>query len=145
MKVKRYKPKFDKLFFIIWVPTVLLLLVGTVIAATELVGLLIMIFTDLFTLYFLVSSVVGYVELGENFLFIRFGFFITREIPYAKIRSLKKERRVYSESMLALKNSLDHVDIRYNSFDVVSVSVRDNDDLIAELEARKNEKPKSGE
>ena len=136
MKVKRYKPKFDKFFFIIWVPTVLLLLVGTVIAASELVGLLIMIFTDLFTLYFLVSSVVGYVELGENTLFIRFGFFITREIPYAKIRSLKKERRVYSESMLALKNSLDHVDIRYNSFDVVSVSVRDNDDLIAEIEQR---------
>jgi hypothetical protein len=127
------------------VPTVLVLLVGTVIAASELVGLLIMIFADLFTLYFLVSSVVGYVELRENTLFIRFGFFITREIPYAKIRSLKKERRVYSESMLALKNSLDHVDIRYNSFDVVSVSVKGNDDLIAEIEARKNEKPKSGE
>jgi hypothetical protein len=127
------------------VPTVLVLLVGTVIAASELVGLLIMIFTDLFTLYFLVSSVVGYVELRENTLFIRFGFFITREIPYAKIRSVKKERRVYSESMLALKNSLDHVDIRYNSFDVVSVSVKGNDDLIAEIEARKNEKPKSGE
>ena len=124
MKVKRYRPKFDKFFFIIWVPTVLVLLVGTVIAATELVGLLIMIFTDLFTLYFLVSSVVGYVELRENTLFIRFGFFITREIPYEKIRSIKKERRVYSESMLALKNSLDHIDIRYNSFDVVSVSVK---------------------
>ena len=136
MNTKRYKPKFDKLFFLTWIPTVALMLVGTAIAATELVGLLIMLSVDLFTAYFLVSSVIGYVELGENTVFIRFGFFIKREIPYAKIRSVKKDRRIYSESMLALKNALDHVNIRYNSFDVVSVSVKDNDDLIAELEQR---------
>ena len=38
--------------------------------------------------------------------------------------------------MLALKNSIEHVDIKYNSFDVTCVSVKDNDAFIKELEER---------
>lgn len=36
--------------------------------------------------------------------------------------------------MLSLKNSLDHINIKYNTFDITSVSVIGNAELIAELE-----------
>jgi hypothetical protein len=61
---------------------------------------------------------------------------MTREIPYSKIRGFVKERKFYSESMTSLKNALEHVNIKYNSFDVVTVSVTDNDDFIGELNLR---------
>ena len=38
--------------------------------------------------------------------------------------------------MISLKNSLEHLDVRYNSFDVVTVSVVGNDELMREIEAR---------
>ena len=133
---KIYKPKIDGLFYAIWIPTVLLLLVCTVIACVEPMALLILIATDIFTLYFLVSPLVGYVELRENTVFIRYGFFITREIDYLRIRDMKKERKFYSEAMLSLKNSMEHVTIKYNKFDVTIVSVTDNDDLMINIRSR---------
>ena len=39
--------------------------------------------------------------------------------------------------MLSLKSAMEHVEIRYNSFDVTVVSVKDNDALIAELDERR--------
>ena len=133
---KIYKPKIDGLFYAIWIPTVLLLLVCTVMACVEPIALLILIATDIFTLYFLVSPLVGYVELRENTVFIRYGFFITREIDYLRIRDMKKERKFYSETMLSLKNSMEHVTVKYNKFDVTTVSVTDNDDLMMNIRAR---------
>ena len=50
---------------------------------------------------------------------------------------IKKERKFYSETMLSLKSAMEHVEIRYNSFDVTVVSVKDNDALIAELDERR--------
>ena len=136
MENKRFKPLFDKLFGIIWIPTSILMISVTVLAAFRPVALLIMIPTDVFTFYFLLSSFFGYVELRENSLFIKFGFVLKKEIPYDKIRELKKERKFYSESMLALKNSFEHVNIKYNKYDVISVSVASNDEFMRELEAR---------
>ena len=136
METKVYKPKIDGLFYAIWIPTVLLLLACTVVACTDPVALLILIATDIFTLYFLVSPLVGYVELRENTVFIRYGFILTREIDYLHIRDMKKERKFYSEAMLSLKNSMEHVTIKYNKFDVTTVSVTDNDDLMMNIRAR---------
>ena len=133
---KIYKPKIDGLFYAIWIPTVLLLLVCTVIACTAPMALVIMLATDLFTLYFLVSPLFGYVELRENTVFIRYGFFLTREIEYIRIREMKKERKIYTESMLSLKNAMEHVTVKYNKFDITAVSVTDNDDLIINIKAR---------
>ena len=90
----------------------------------------------LFVLYFFISSLFGYVELREETLFIKFGFILKKEIPYSEIRGMKKERRVYSESMISLKNAMEHVNVRYNKFDTVTVSVIDNDELIDNLSAR---------
>ena len=59
-----------------------------------------------------------------------------RDIPYSKIRRVDKDRRWYTDSMLSLKCAMDHVSIRYDSFEVICVSVVDNDGLIAELLAR---------
>ena len=86
----RYKPLVDKLFFIIWIPTVLLLAAGTVISAFEPMSLIIMIPVDIFTLFFLVSPLFGYVELRERTLFIRLGLIMKREIPYEKIKHIMK-------------------------------------------------------
>ena len=136
MQNKIYKPKLDWLFHVIWIPTVILLAVCTVISFTAWPALLIMLATDIFTLYFLVSPLVGYVELRENTVFIRYGFILTREIEYLRIREMKKERKFYSETMLSLKNSMEHITVKYNKFDVTTVSVTDNDDLMMNIRAR---------
>lgn len=134
--MQKFKPKVDKLFFIIAIPTVILLAACTFIAAFDLVALLIMIPADLATVYFLVSPIFGYVELRESTLFIKYGFILKREIPYNKIRGIEKKRKFYCESMMSLKNSFEHIDIKYNSFDVTSISVSENDKFIKELNER---------
>ena len=137
MEAKRYKPKIDRLFWFIWIPTVILLAIGTVISCSSAVALLIMLATDIFTLYFLVSPLFGYVELREQTVYIKFGFFTSREIEYSRIRSVNTERKWYSESMLSLKCAYEHVNIKYNSFEVVTVSVDSNADLARELDSRR--------
>ena len=132
----RYKVLVDKLFFIIWIPTVLLLAAGTVISAYAPLSLLIMVPVDIFTLFFLVSPLFGYVELREGTLYIKLGLIMKREISYEKIRAIESERRWYSYSMLSLKCALDHVNVRYNSFDVITVSVKELDSFVKELSAR---------
>ena len=132
----RFRPRVDRLFWIIWVPTAVLMLVLTVVGAFAPMALVLMILVDLFVFYFLVSSLVGYVELRERSVFIRFGFILKREIPYESISRVEKERRFYADSMLSLKNAMEHLNIKYNRFDLVCVSVVDNDALLAELEAR---------
>ena len=136
MENRIFKPRYDKVYLWTLLPTLALLAVGTAFAALDALGLVIMLATDILSLYFFLSPLVGYVELRENTVFIKFGFFLKKEIPYEKIRGFEKKRQFYSESMLALKSAMEHIDIKYNSFDVVSVSVTDNDGLLKELERR---------
>jgi hypothetical protein len=112
------------------------MLAATVLSVLAPVTFFITIPLDLFVFYFLFSPLFGYVELREETLFIKFGFFLKREIPYAKIRAFSKERKLYSDSMLSLKNSVDHINIKYNTFDIISVSVVDNDSFVSEATAR---------
>ena len=138
MKNERYKPKVDKLFWWLFSITngvLLAILVPTSIDAPSTLFINLPIF--LFTNYFFISSLFGYVELRERDLFIKYGFFLKRSIPYAKIRKLEKDRKFYTESILSLKNAMEHVNIRYNSFDVTSVSVTDNDSLIAAINEKR--------
>ncbi len=137
MENKRYKPLVDKLFYIISIPTLALLLGMTALSAVYTLPLLLMLFVDIFTLYFLFSPLFGYVELREETVFVKFGFIMKREVPYSKIRGVEKSRKFYSDSMLSLKNSLEHINIKYNAFDVLTVSVIGNDELIREIEARR--------
>ena len=137
MKNERYKPKVDKLFWWLFSITngvLLAILVPTTIDAPSTLFINLPIF--LFTNYFFISSLFGYVELREHELFIKYGFFLKRSIPYAKIRKLEKDRKFYTESILSLKNAMEHVNIRYNSFDLTAVSVTDNDALIAAIEGK---------
>ena len=136
MEIKKFKLKLDKFFWAIWIPMSVLMIALTVVSAFELGALLIILPLDVFVFYFLVSSLFGYVELREDAVFIKFGFILKREIPYSKIRGAEKERKAISPSMLSLKNALEHVNIKYNAFDVVTVSVIGNDELIRELERR---------
>ena len=136
MNVKRYKPAIDKLFYIIWIPTIILMMAATILCFVEIIVFIIMIFVDIFTFYFLITSLFGYVELREETIYVKFGFIVKRDIPYNKIREVIKERKVMSTSFLSLKNSLEHIKIKYNKFDEVVVSVVENDELINELEKR---------
>ena len=139
MENKKFTPKYDKLFWIILIPTVVFLIAMTVIPSIFAeVALWIMLPIDLFVIYFLISPLVGYAELRENSLFIKFGFIIKKEIPYEKIRGAVKVRKTYSDSLIALKNSMDHVNVKYNTFDMVSISVDENDTFIEELNLRIN-------
>ena len=138
METKRYKPQIDKLFHIIWIPTAVLLLGVSVLAAFEPTALLVVIVVDALCAYFLVSPLFGYVELRESALFIKFGFILKREIPYTKIRGTQLVRKWYSDSMLSLKNSMEHVNIKYNTVDILSVSVRNNEEFMREIKARVN-------
>ena len=133
MENKKYKPKIDKLFWWITIPTAVLMVGVTVLAATAPISLIIVASCDLLVAYFLVSPLFGYVELRDKCVFIKFGFFICREIPYEKIRGAELTRKVYSDSMISLKNSIEHVNIKYNRFDVASVSVKENDELIHDI------------
>ena len=137
MENVKLKPQIDRLFLFIWIPTLILLAVGTAISCASTVALLILIATDIFTLYFLISPLFGFVELREQTVYIKFGLLTSREIEYARIRAVETERKFYSESMLSLKCAYEHVNIKYNSFDVTTVSVRDNAYFAAELDRRR--------
>ena len=137
MKTKRFNPLFDKLFVFIFIPTAILMIVITILACFEPIVLFIMIPADLLTFYFIFTPLFGYVELRENSLFIKFGLILKREIPYSKIRCVIKERSFISESMLSLKNAFEHVKIKYNTYDVIIISVIGNDEFIKELESHR--------
>jgi uncharacterized membrane protein YdbT with pleckstrin-like domain len=98
---------------------------------------LIMLAIDLFTFWFLFSPMFGYVELRENTLYIKYGLILKKEIPYQKIRDVYKERKLISEAMMSLKSAVEHVSIKYNTFDVTVVSVVGNDNLIKDIKLRK--------
>ena len=144
MEATRYKPLVDRLFFMIFVPTFALTLSCAIIPAIfSPTTLIITVPVFLFTTYFLVSPLFGYVELREDGLLIKYGFFLKRYIPYERVRALEKQRKFYSESMMSLKLAYEQVNIKYNVFDVTTVSVKDNDGFIKALTLAKEERLKS--
>ena len=137
MDSKKYRPKIDKLFWSLFIPTnvfCIALLIIPSILEPQVLFITLPIF--LFTNYFFITTLFGYVELRDNELFIKYGFFLKKNIPYGKIRSLEKQRRFYSHSILSLKNAFDHVDIKYNFYDVTTVSVKNQEEFITELQER---------
>ncbi len=138
MNFRKFKPLVDKLFWIIFIPTVLLILALSVLACLfpAPIALFIVFAVDLAVLYLLISPLFGYVELRESSLYIKYGLLLKKEIPYAKIRGASAERKLYSDSMLSLKNAFPHVNIKYNAFDTTTVSVVGNDSLLKELNKR---------
>jgi hypothetical protein len=138
MEAKRFHPHFDKLFWLTFIPTLLLLIAVTALTCGELIPLLILSASDVFTLYFFISPFFAYAELREDCLFIKFGFFAKREIPYSKIRGITTERKIYADSMMSIKNALEHVNVKYNTFDSVSISVVTNEEFIKELKEKCN-------
>ena len=134
--MKKYKPLIDKLYMTILIIIAVLLSSVTVAAAFAPAALFIVLPIDLFVIYHVISPLFGYVELRESSLYIRYGLILSKEIPYGRIRNVSKGRGFYSESMLSLKNALDHVNIKYNTFDMTTVSVRDNDSFINDLSER---------
>ena len=136
MNLKRYKPLVDKYFWIIWIVLSIFLIPITILSYTQIVPFILMLIVDIFCYYFMVSSLVSYVELRKDTLYIKYGFILKREIPYNKIRGIEKERRVITYSMLSIKNALEHINIKYNKYDMTTISVVGNDELVIELNKR---------
>ena len=136
MQNKIYKPLFDKLFWWTFAITVAILAPLAVVSAFHPVTLLVTVPVIVLTLYVLISPFWGYVELREDTVFIKFGLVLKKEIPYSKIRDVQLDRKFYSESIIALKNSIEHLNIKYNRYDAVTVSVKGNEAFMADLNAR---------
>lgn len=137
MEIIRFRPLIDRLYYLPLLFTALVLTPLTVLTAlAEPMMLAFTIPTDLFCLYFFISPLFGLVELRENAIFIRYGFFLRREIPYASIRGTRRARGLYGESMLSLKSGMEHLHILYDRYGITTVSVKDNDRLALEIEKR---------
>ena len=136
MERMRFKPLVDKLFWIISISTVLILVPPTVLAVGYIGSGILIAFVDLCVIFFIVSPLFGYVELRENTLYIKYGLILKKELPYERIRSVEIEHRFYSDSMISLKNAFEHVNIKYNAFDVTTVSVVGNRELIEKINER---------
>ena len=106
MEKRKFKPLLDRLYWSIVIAMSALMIPLTVVSFCHPIALIITVSVDLFVLFFLVSPLFGYVELRQESVFIKFGFILKREIPYEKIRGLKKDRKFYSDSMLSLKTLL---------------------------------------
>ena len=146
MQPKRYKPFIDRFFCILASITFVIVSLPIILCAIPAPStLFITVPIFLFAAYFLVSPLFGYVELRESTVFIKYGFFMSKEIPYANIRAVERERKLISPSIMSLKHSVEHVNVKFNRFDITTVSVKDNDDFLRELDLRvKNEKNKEG-
>ena len=66
MKDKRYRPAIGKMFWFTWIPLTIILAAIVIISMEYPVGLILTIGVSLFCYYFLVSSLVAYVELREE-------------------------------------------------------------------------------
>ena len=138
MEAARYGPKLDKLYRILLALTSALCLPTVIITALSApLTLTLTLPVTLFAGYFFVSPLFGYVELRQSTVFIKYGFFLKKEIAYSSIRSLEIQRRFYSDSMLSLKQAMEHINIKYARFDITSVSVTDNRRLLEEIEMRR--------
>ena len=132
----KFRPRVDKYYLWIAIPTEIFLIVMTVMTLVHftLFGLIVMLLALALSSFFILSPIFfGYAELRDDELFVDFGVFIKRSIPYSRIRAIEKKRRFYSESMLSLKCAIDHVDIKYNRFDVLSLSLKDEEVFVEEL------------
>ncbi len=136
METKVFKPLVDRLFWSVLIILFFSLTGATIISSVNLILLIFMIVLDAVCIYLLVSPLFGYVELGESAVLVKFGLLMSREIPYSSIRGMTRGRGIHSESMISLKNGMDHVNIKHGRFDVTTVSVVGNDELVALLEAR---------
>ena len=131
---KRYRPKVGGLYFAIFLPTLALILAVTVLAAIyDPFSLAVTVTVFLLILYFAVSPLFGYAELREESLYIRYGFFMKVDIPYSKIHSVKRARRLISYSTVSLKCDVEHIEIRYGIFDETTISLVDSEEFVAEL------------
>ena len=138
MENKRYKPLIDLMFWLICISSAVPAVALFILAFGNTGATVIASIVALVVFYLIISPLFGYVELKESSVYIKYGLVLKKEIPYSKIRGLKKDHSFLSNSMLSLKNALDHVEIKYNAYDTTTVSVDGNDEFIEELQKRIN-------
>ena len=128
------------MYWITAIPTNLIVMALVILAAVDAptpVLIAVAVVTFIFVNYFLLSPWFGYVELRENEIFIKYGILLKRSIPYSDIRAVEVGRGVLADSIVSLKNALDHVNIKYNAFDVTTVSIKNRESFVRELELRR--------
>jgi len=135
-EIKREARKQYFRYFRVWFIAIVLLLGLTVEICLfpEPLAICLVIPLELIVLYLLISPFFGYVELRENTVFIKFGLILKKEIPFSVIRGAERVVKTSSDSIISLKTAFEHINIKYNRYDVVSVSIKDGDVFIAEIE-----------
>ena len=83
---RKFKPLIDKLYWIIFIPTVAFMLIMTVIASFSVTALFIIIPVDLTVVYLLISPLFGYAELREDSLFIKYGLLLKKDVLGNRLR-----------------------------------------------------------
>ena len=136
MDKKRFMPHIDWINRVIFIIAIVLMLGLTVEICLfpEPLAICLVIPLELIMLYILISPFFGYVELRENTVFIKFGLILKKEIPFSVIRGAERVVKTSSDSIISLKTAFEHINIKYNRYDVVSVSIKDGDEFIAEIE-----------
>ena len=136
MDKKRFMPHIDWINRVIFIIAIVLMLGLTVEICLfpEPLAICLVIPLELIMLYILISPFFGYVELRENTVFIKFGLILKKEIPFSVIRGAERVVKTSSDSIISLKTAFEHINIKYNRYDVVSVSIKDGDVFIAEIE-----------
>ena len=120
MQSKKYTPLVDKLFYLLSLTTLLVVLTPTVVCGIlEPSTLFITLPIFIFTAYFFVSPLCGYVELRDGGLYIKYGFIVSRTIPYEKIRRIERERKIISP-----RHSLDQERPRPHKYQIQRLRYR---------------------
>ncbi len=129
----RYRPKIDKFFWWMLVIVNAVCLSLLVISIFDPISFFCTVPIALFCNYFFISPLFGYAELREDHIFIKYGLILKKSIPYKRLRSVEIKRGIISEAVIDLKLSLEHIVIKYNTFDFTIISVKENQFLIEEL------------
>ncbi len=137
----KFKPKIDAYFIVPFCIATIILLIPTILGfvfnniAQGIFTICILLFVD----YLLLSPLFGFVQFEEKNLYIKYGLIIKKRIPYDKISTIKIEKKLYSECLLSLKTSVEHMHITYNLYDTTCISLKETDAFLEEV-ARRMEK-----
>ena len=139
MENKRYKPIKRTMYYLIRVPLLVAMAVATAISSTEPIALLIMLPTDALVVYFLLSELMAYAELQDEGVFIRFGFFAKQFIPYDSVYGCEKVEKWYADSTntFAIKTAVEHINLKYDKWRTLSLSIEDADGFMMALETKR--------
>ncbi len=106
----------------------------SIVFLNEIIIFIVMLIISLFILLLLITDLISYIELKEEYLFIRIGLY-KKKILYNSIKKIEDTR--WNRSLICLGLTYNTKNIFYNNFNFISVSIRNEDRFFEELEKRR--------